>query len=194
MDDQHLFEELLQAAERLAVEVRIEPFETPATMGGGLCVLRGEKLVLIDQRAPLPDRIRALARALLELQSETVYMAPEARELIEAIRGDWLESPYRMSSCIDLQSGPLSLLGSDMRALVTATLRLLGVSAGEVTGRALLSSLHTGWNTPPAGLPSPGSTRGRDGRRALPRELPRWDGVMSGAVFGRIADARAAGE
>jgi len=48
-----------------------------------------EKLVLIDQRAPLPDRIRALARALLELQSETVYMAPEARELIEAIRGDW---------------------------------------------------------------------------------------------------------
>ncbi len=89
MDDQHLFEELLQAAERLAVEVRIEPFETPATMGGGLCVVRGEKLVLIDQRAPLPDRIRALARALLELQSETVYMAPEARELIEAIRGDW---------------------------------------------------------------------------------------------------------
>jgi hypothetical protein len=89
MDDQHLFEELLQAAERLAVGVRIEPFETPATMGGGLCVVRGEKLVLIDQRAPLPDRIRALARALLELQSETVYMAPEARELIEAIRGDW---------------------------------------------------------------------------------------------------------
>ena len=89
MDDQHLFEELLQAAERLGVEVRIEPFETPATMGGGLCVVRGEKLVLIDQRAPLPDRIRALARALIELQSETVYMAPEARELIEAIRGDW---------------------------------------------------------------------------------------------------------
>jgi hypothetical protein len=89
MDDQPLFDELLQAAERLGVEVRIEPFETPATMGGGLCVVRGEKLVLIDQRAPLPDRVRALARALIELKSETVYMAPEARELIEAIRGDW---------------------------------------------------------------------------------------------------------
>ena len=45
MDDQHLFDELLQAAERLGVEVRIEPFETPATMGGGLCVVRGETLV-----------------------------------------------------------------------------------------------------------------------------------------------------
>jgi len=88
MDNQHLFEELLQATERLGVEVRIEPFETPATMGGGLCVLRGEKLVLIDQSAPLRHRILALARALSELGSETVYMAPKARELIETIQGN----------------------------------------------------------------------------------------------------------
>ena len=60
-------------------------------LGGGLCVVRGETLVLIDQRAPLLDRLRVLARALVELQSETVYMAPEARKLIEALRDD-LES------------------------------------------------------------------------------------------------------
>jgi hypothetical protein len=89
MDNQPLFDELLHAAERLGVAVRMEPFETPATMGGGLCVVRGENLVLIDQRAPLFDRIRALARALVDLHSETVYMAPEARELIEAVRDDW---------------------------------------------------------------------------------------------------------
>jgi hypothetical protein len=89
MDDQHILDELLHAAARLGVAVRIEPFETPATRGGGLCVVRGETLVLIDQRAPLPDRLRALARALVELQSETVYMTPEARELIEAVRDDW---------------------------------------------------------------------------------------------------------
>jgi len=89
MDDQPLFDELLHAAERLGVAVRMEPFETPATMGGGLCVVRGENLVLIDQRAPLFDRIRALARALVDLHSETIYMAPEARELIEAVWDDW---------------------------------------------------------------------------------------------------------
>ena len=55
-------------------------------MGGGLCVVRGESLVLIDQRAPLPDRLRALAQALVELGSETIYMAPAARELVEALR------------------------------------------------------------------------------------------------------------
>lgn len=66
----------------------MEPFETPAVMGGGLCAVRGEQLVLIDQRAPLPDRVLALARALSELESETVYMAPEAREVIEAIQSN----------------------------------------------------------------------------------------------------------
>lgn len=83
MQPEHLLDELLQAAARLGVEVRLEPFETPATVGGGLCVLRGEHLVLIDQRAPLPDRVRALARALGDLHSETIYMAPEARALVD---------------------------------------------------------------------------------------------------------------
>jgi hypothetical protein len=69
MDDQPLFDELLHAAARLGIEVRIEPFATPAILGGGLCIVRGATLVLIDQRAPLPDRLLALARALVELQS-----------------------------------------------------------------------------------------------------------------------------
>ena len=88
MNDRDLLDELLQVAERLGVEVRMEPFETPATMGGGLCVVRGEKLVLIDQSAPLPNRVLALARALSELESERVYMLPEARAFIEAIQGN----------------------------------------------------------------------------------------------------------
>src|SRR5260370_16836704 len=83
MDAQQLLDELVQAAQRLGVEVRSEPFETPAAMGGGLCVVRGAHLVLIDQRAPLLDRLRALARALGDLGSEAVYMAPDAPELVD---------------------------------------------------------------------------------------------------------------
>ena len=86
VDAQQLLDELVQAAGRLGVEVRSEPFETPALMGGGLCVVRGAHLVLIDQRAPLVDRLGALARALGDLGSEAVYMAPEARELVERSR------------------------------------------------------------------------------------------------------------
>ena len=86
VDHQRLLDELVQAARRLDVEVRFEPSETPAAMGGGLCVVRGAHLVLIDQRAPLADRLRALARALGDLGSEAIYMAPEARELVDRAR------------------------------------------------------------------------------------------------------------
>ena len=82
MSPQELLDELVQAAQRLGVEVRSEPFETPAALSGGLCVVRGAPLVLIDQRAPLVDRLRTLARALGDLGSDAVYMAPEARELV----------------------------------------------------------------------------------------------------------------
>jgi len=93
MDDQHLFDELLRAAETLGVAVRVETFETPAIAGGGTCVVRGERLILIDARAPLWDRIGVLARALSELANETVFMVPEAREVVEAVKG----SPSRGS-------------------------------------------------------------------------------------------------
>ena len=86
MEPRELLDELVAAAQRLGVEVRSEPFETPAAMGGGLCVVRGAHLVLIDQRAPLVDRLRTLARALGDLGSDAIYMAPEARELVERSR------------------------------------------------------------------------------------------------------------
>ena len=87
MDDQHLFDELLRVAEKLGVEVRIEPFETPAIAGGGLCLFRGEILALLDACAPLTGRVVALAQALSQLDTETVYMAPEARDFLEEARG-----------------------------------------------------------------------------------------------------------
>jgi UDP-N-acetylmuramate dehydrogenase len=85
MDDVSLLDELLRVAGKLGIPVRIEPFETPAAGGGGLCTVRGRQLVLLDARAALPDRVRALARALAPLPVEAVYMAPEAREAIEAM-------------------------------------------------------------------------------------------------------------
>jgi hypothetical protein len=86
MDDQLLFDDLLRAARSLGIEIRMESFETPATAGGGSCVLRGEPLILLDARAPLRQRIEALARALSELDSERIFMTPQAREAVEAMR------------------------------------------------------------------------------------------------------------
>jgi len=86
MEDQCLFDDLLRAARRLGVGIRMECFETPATAGGGSCVLRGEPLILLDAQAPLRERIVALARALSKLDSEAIFMTPAAREAVEAMR------------------------------------------------------------------------------------------------------------
>jgi UDP-N-acetylmuramate dehydrogenase len=84
VDQRELLDELIRVAARLGVEVRSEPFDTPAIGGGGRCLLGGRELVLLDARAPLPARVRALARALAGLAVETVYMAPDARAAVEA--------------------------------------------------------------------------------------------------------------
>jgi hypothetical protein len=86
MDDRPLFDELLRVAAALGVAVRVEPFETPAQAGGGSCIVRGERLIVIDSMAPLPVRIAALARALSELETDAIFMVPAAREAVEAMR------------------------------------------------------------------------------------------------------------
>lgn len=86
MDDQLLFDDLLRAAQKLGVAIRVEPFETPPAAGGGSCLLQGESLILLDAQAPLLQRIGALARALAEFDSEASFMTPAAREVVEAMR------------------------------------------------------------------------------------------------------------
>ncbi len=78
-----MLDELLKVASKLGIAVRIEPFETPVAGGGGLCVVRGHPLVLLDSSAPLPARVRALSRALAALEVDAIYIAPVARDLIE---------------------------------------------------------------------------------------------------------------
>jgi UDP-N-acetylmuramate dehydrogenase len=85
VDDPALFAELSRVAEKLGVPVRVELFETPPAGAGGLCVVHGRPLVLLDARAAFGDRVRALARALGGLPVEDVYMAPDARAAIEAV-------------------------------------------------------------------------------------------------------------
>jgi UDP-N-acetylmuramate dehydrogenase len=85
MDDPALFAELSRVAEKLGVPVRVERFETPPAGAGGLCVVHGRPLVLLDARAAFGDRVLALARALGGLPVEDVYMAPDARAAIEAV-------------------------------------------------------------------------------------------------------------
>ena len=86
MDSHRLFNELVAVARKLGVEVRLESFSTVTTTGGGFCTLGGRALILIDDHAPLSTRVEALARALARLETEAVYMTPEARDLVATLQ------------------------------------------------------------------------------------------------------------
>ncbi len=58
--------ELLELAQAHDLEVRSAPFARPGRSAGGLCLLRGRRLVLLDSGAPLVEQVGALAEALMD--------------------------------------------------------------------------------------------------------------------------------
>jgi hypothetical protein len=88
LDLPHVYEQLEALLVRLGVPVRCEPFDARVfndlNAHGGLCRLKGSTIVLIDARAPLPDRVAVLAEVLAGFDLDGVYIAPQIRKLIEA--------------------------------------------------------------------------------------------------------------
>lgn len=88
MELPRLYDELALAAERAGVVVRSEEFDPNLSdvkrPRGGLCTLRGQRIVLIDAKLPLPERIATLAEALAAVDLEGVFMPPVVRATIGA--------------------------------------------------------------------------------------------------------------
>ena len=83
-----MWDELERVAMRLGVEVREERLE-PVLEGrdhgrGGMCVVRGRRVVLVDQRAPLRDRVATLAIALGRFDLESFRLSPDVRDAIDS--------------------------------------------------------------------------------------------------------------
>jgi hypothetical protein len=91
MELSRLFEELTLAAERAGIRVRVEAFDPNLSDArrprGGLCTLRGEKILLVDANLALPDRIATVAGALAGVDLEHIYLAPIVRATIGAYAG-----------------------------------------------------------------------------------------------------------
>ncbi|MBN2195932.1 MAG: hypothetical protein JW751_24150 [Polyangiaceae bacterium] len=77
---------LLRLAQILGIEVRTEPFERRAIAGGGLCSLRGRRVILLDGKAPAVDRAAALADALSRIDLSGANLDPKVTLAIAAAR------------------------------------------------------------------------------------------------------------
>src|SRR5271166_6547376 len=83
-----LLDELTLAAERAGIRVRMETFDPNLSdvkrPRGGLCTLRGERLILVDAKLPLPERIATVAEALAGVDLEHLFLPPIVRATIGA--------------------------------------------------------------------------------------------------------------
>ena len=88
MELARLLDELVRAAERAGIRVRAETFDPNLSdvkrPRGGLCTLRGERIILVDAKLPLPERIATIAEALASVDLEHIFMPPVVRATIGA--------------------------------------------------------------------------------------------------------------
>jgi hypothetical protein len=52
---------------------------------GGLCLLRGEYVLIIDSKATAKEKIKTLAMAIKHFDLDQIYIRPILRELLDRI-------------------------------------------------------------------------------------------------------------
>jgi hypothetical protein len=88
MDENTIIEHLEELLQGFGVQIRNEPIkqdEDLVKVVGGLCLLKGEYVVIINSTAIAADRIKTLATALKHFDLDQIYLRPVLRELLDEI-------------------------------------------------------------------------------------------------------------
>ena len=79
MTNEETLEELKTLAGELGLKVRFEN----GNFEGGYCLLRTQKLLVINRRTSVPRKIRTLSLGLNEFGLDNTFVSPALREAIE---------------------------------------------------------------------------------------------------------------
>ena len=80
-----LLEELIEG---LGIRIRYEVInqdEDSIHVLGGLCLLRGEYVLIVNSKATARDRIETLGKALKHFDLDRIYIRPALRDLLDKI-------------------------------------------------------------------------------------------------------------
>jgi hypothetical protein len=86
LDEHTIIEQLEELIKRFGVQIRHEAIkqdEDSVNVVGGLCLLRGEYVLIISSKATTMERINALATALKHFDLDQIYLRPVLRELLD---------------------------------------------------------------------------------------------------------------
>jgi hypothetical protein len=79
MTQEQIVKELESLAANSGITVRYEKGD----FEGGFCVLRAERLIVVNKKLPLSKKASVLAQGLAEIGIEENYLKPAIREFIE---------------------------------------------------------------------------------------------------------------
>jgi hypothetical protein len=88
VDESTIIEQLEELIERFGVQIRHEAIkqdEDSAKVAGGLCLLKGEYVLIINSKATIRDKIKTLGMVLKQFDHDQIYMRPVLRELLDRI-------------------------------------------------------------------------------------------------------------
>jgi hypothetical protein len=83
MERETLLEELRETVEHLGYKIRYERGD----FNGGACILREERLLVVNKRFQLEKKISVIARALGDLGVDAIFVKPAVREVIDIEKG-----------------------------------------------------------------------------------------------------------
>jgi hypothetical protein len=88
MDENTIIDQLEELIERFGVQIRHEVIrqdEDSTNVVGGLCLLKGEYVLIINSKATIRDKIKTLGMAVKQFDYDQIYMRPVLRELLDRI-------------------------------------------------------------------------------------------------------------
>lgn len=89
MQAEELLSRLEGLADQLRIPVRYASLATEELTGrGGLCILRGERRIIIERTLGYREKAHLLATGLAQFDLEGVFLLPAVREAIEAARAE----------------------------------------------------------------------------------------------------------
>ncbi len=89
MRSEELLSRLECLADQLRIPVRYASLATEELSGrGGLCILRGERRIIIERSLGCREKAHLLASGLAQFDLEGVFLLPAVRQAIEAARAE----------------------------------------------------------------------------------------------------------
>ena len=88
MDENTIIEQLEELIRSFGIQIRHEAIkqdEDSINVVGGLCLLKGEYVLIINSKSTKVERINTLATALKHFDLDQIYLRPVLRELLDKI-------------------------------------------------------------------------------------------------------------